>query len=584
MIFTNNNTLSAVGNYRIITFDIVSGATAITSATDTVSGGSPGSKVTRFFRWSTDGASWSLWTEWSPIDQLPLTSISIDPASKFYLEMKYVAANDPLNSPELLPGSPISPEYQIQSIDVAFAYAQTDPYQNYVAPCSCSCSSEYCTNPIIKQDKFTFDPYKVNSALCLYQELSSMANGLFGHEIMYFRVSPQGRSADIVFKEWTLFQVEQQKCLKILVPNNEFPDSKPKYNQFGIDFEIPFEIHIDKSYWEGFFGRGTMPQQRDIIYFPLINRIYEVQSTYIYRDFMQQPLYFKAQLVKYQPKADTLLPDNIAQQLDDLTISTDELFQDEMEKEIKKIVKPEQYVTITHAHDPTRDRVNRSLPIDRFDLYNHWTLVSEHYYNMDALYGAQGVVDAVVYRANAAMGARDGRSIVAWFNPKVGGTSTTRHIIHGRNASNQGISVDLAYSPNANQSAVTVLLNSATYVVPLTGVTLTANTWYALVVNISNEFAQLGVNVWQPASGTAEMDMLFERNIGITPAAFDAQEPWKLRCSPIWITNVRVFDRMLEQEKQNLVLSQLVVKDSEKAILIDNAKPLLRLPRITNPK
>lgn len=584
MIFTTGNTLSAVGNYRIITFEVISNALNISSITDSVTGGAPGAAISRQFRWSTDGISWSLWIDWSLTNATPLTSLSVDVDKLLYLEFKYTAVNDPLNSPELLLGTPLSADYVINSIDLNVTHQATDPYQTFVAPCSCGCSTEFCSKPIIKQDKFTFDPYKVNSALCLYQELSNMANGLFGHEVVYFRVNPQARSADIVFKEWTLFEVEQQKCIKILVPNNEFPDSKPQYNQFGIDFEIPFEVHIDKGYWEQFFGKNTLPQKRDIIYFPLLNRIYEIQSTYIYRDFMQQPLYFKAQLIKYQPKSDTLLPDNIAQQLDDLTISTDELFEEAMEKEIKKVTKPEQYITITHANDPTRDRVNRSLPIDRYDLYNKYTLVSEHYYNMDLLYQNQGSIDAVIYRANAAMGVSDSRSVTAWLNPRIGSTAPDRHIISSRNTSNVGMDIDLVHNPSVGQSTIRVVLNSATYIIPITGVALSIDKWYAFVINISNEFAQLGVNIWQPNDVSSDMDMIFEKSIGITPSAFDAQQAWRLKASPLWLTNVRVFDRMMEQEKQNLVLSQLIVQDSEKAILIDNSRPLLRIPRVTNMK
>jgi len=50
------------------------------------------------------------------------------------------------------------------------------------------------------------------------------------------------------------------------------------------------------------------------------------------------------------------------------------------------------------------------------------------------------------------------------------------------------------------------------------------------------------------------------------------------------MTNLRIFGLMLEEEKQSLVLNQMVVQDSDEAILICNARPLLRLPRITNPK
>src|SRR3989304_1415182 len=97
---------------------------------------------------------------------------------------------------------------------------------------------------------------------------------------------------------------------------------------------------------------------------------------------MNQPLYFKAQLIKYQPKADTLIPDDIKTQLDDITITTEKLFGDQAKIETEKVVHSQQYVTITHSEDPIRERVNRGLFIEKFNLYNDWTLVAEHYYDL----------------------------------------------------------------------------------------------------------------------------------------------------------------------------------------------------------
>jgi len=518
------------------------------------------------------------------VDPSPVTSLVFDPTKDLYVEFKYAAITNPAGSPGLMPGDVIDPPFVIASLDLTqtFTTDSTDPYVGYVPPSRCS--NEFSQFPVIKQDTFTFDPYAVNKGLNLYKELSSMTNEMFGHQVVYYRVNPQGRSADVILKEWTIQKVEQQKCLKILVPNNEFPDSKPQFNNFGIDFEIPFEIHIDKGYWETFFGMGTMPQEFDIIYFPLLNRIYEVQSTYVYRDFMQEPLYFKAQLVKYQQRASVLLPDNIAADLAGLTITTEELFDEETEKEIKRITKPDQFATITHTQDPARHMVHMSMPINKFDLYNHWTLISENFYDLQTLYGSHGSVDAVVYRSNAYMKADEGRAFTFWIKPQAGSpVAQDRPLLVGRNSSNVGMNIDLVYGINAGQSAIRLTINNDTYIFSLTGVTM-RDQWYGLVVNVSNQFGQAGVNLWTLQDNTTEMNMLYAKSINITPAAFDAVQAWKLTASPMHMTNIRIFGLMLEQEKQSLILNQMVVQDSDEALTIDNCRPLLRLPRITNPR
>ena len=40
----------------------------------------------------------------------------------------------------------------------------------------------------------------------------------------------------------------------------------------------------------------------------------------------------------------------------------------------------------------------------------------------------------------------------------------------------------------------------------------------------------------------------------------------------------------IEEEQQNVVLSQYVVNDTHLTLLVDNATPQLRLPRVTNPR
>jgi hypothetical protein len=42
----------------------------------------------------------------------------------------------------------------------------------------------------------------------------------------------------------------------------------------------------------------------------------------------------------------------------------------------------------------------------------------------------------------------------------------------------------------------------------------------------------------------------------------------------------RIFQNMIEKEKQSAILNQNVVGDSQLAIIIDNAKPVLKLPKI----
>lgn len=586
--FTDNNTFSTVGSYRILGYaDPFTGVDGITGITDSVSGGNPNVELQRAFRWSRDGVQWSLWIDFTLADQSPLTLLSLNPDEDLHIEFKYTVI-DALASPEIPEGTPISPVLVLNTFDLILSYATTDPYAGITAIAHTLCSDEFTTMSVLRQPKFSFDPYAVNKGIRLYTDLSTMVNTTFGWDVSYFKVDPQFRSKDVILHEWTLYNVREDKCFKVLVPNNEFPDSKPTYNQFGIDFEVPFEIHIDRAYWESVFGKNTMPQKRDIIYFPQTNRVYEVQSSYIFRDFMFKPLYFKVLIIKYQPKADQILPDSAAESLNALTLTTEELFGEEVKQQIDKITKPQQYVTITHTEDPIRAQVNRSLPIVRYDFYNNWTLIAEHYYNLAEMEANSGAMDAVIYREMVKMDARDNRSFACWFSPQpnINTFNSDRSLLRGRDQFGNGLDIDLVYSPNKGQSQIIVKMNATQTQFVLTNVTLKKDEWFAVVVNISNEFSQASVDLFEmmPEANTTELKKLYHKVAVIAPTVFDTGSAYRIFASQLLLTNIRLFNTMLEEEHQSIVLNQLIVKDSDKAFIIDNAKPLLRLARITNPK
>jgi hypothetical protein len=613
----HGKTLCSIGSYRIINYGReFSNIISIAGMTDTVDGESSVAVVQRSFRWSINGMQWSLWIDFTMADQTPLTSVVLThnylpkaaPGTdacdgvpieqthydNLYIEFKYTVIPNPTASPEPASGESISPGITIGSIDLMLNHRSLDPYAGIDMPAHSLCSDEFTTMQVLRQNTFTFSPYNVNNGIRLYSDLSMITNLTFGWDVQYYRVDPQFRSKDVILHEFTLYNVQEMRCFKVLVPNNEFPDSKPTYNQFGIDFEIPFEIHVDRVYWENNFGKNTMPQKRDIIYFPQTNRIYEISSSYQFRDFMFQPLYFKISIVKYQPKADQILPENVENYLSDLTITTEELFGEEVKKEIEKITKPQQYVTVTISEDPTREKVNRLLPITRYDFYNNWTLVSEHYYNLKGLYEHEKLHNshAIIYRHHCKIDRHENRAFTCWFspqnNPSGPNQSNLRPLLRGRNAHNNGMDIDLVWSPSIGQSQIVVTMNANVNQFVLSGVTLNADSWYALVVNVSNQFGQVGVDLYTmtpPAlHKTTELQSLYHKVSPLLTTPVDSGEGYKIVASSLLMTNIRIFGMMLELEHQSVVLNEIIVKDSNLALVIDGCRPLLRLPFVTNPK
>ena len=191
----------------------------------------------------------------------------------------------------------------------------------------------------------------------MYKDLSSMVNQMFGLDANYYSVQPQARGRDVVLREYTIFNVVSEKCVKLMVDQNRFPDNSMNFNTFNATYEDPFEVHIDKTYFESIFGRGSQPRKRDVIYFPITNRLYEIGSTYLFRDFMNAPVYFKLELKKYSPKSNTYFVDPVhKEELEGITVSAEELFGNAIKDEELKITKPQQYQTTINqmSQDPTR--------------------------------------------------------------------------------------------------------------------------------------------------------------------------------------------------------------------------------------
>lgn len=533
---------------------------------------------------------------------------------------------------------------------------------------------------ISKINEFSFRPYNVNEAAILYDELNYIVNTTFGHDVEYFRSLPDNRGQDLSLLEYTLYNVQPSKCIKVVVPNNEFPDAKYNFNPFGIDFERPFEIQIVKSYWEEYFGVGSGPQRRDIIYFPLTRRIYEVNSTYLFRGFMERDSYWKIDLIKYQPRSNRSEPDEIRTSLDNISADVEEIFGSEQESERQKITNQQQfnpYIGIDNK-DPIRNFVNENTLIFEHNLMNYSNKISEYYYDSSKIFQYDLTKNHFVeYKKDAYINENEDRSYAAWFQIKTTSKSLPKDNIISMNLTGTTLNITIdkirsyaigqllkIYRPgfiinfygkilssttsgsntiiqlNIEQDILNYLnsissswislnnykaeiakennflyvydetnqkglkidlivdryfkiyLNDKKYLFILNK-NLNVEYWYGIVVNISNQFKQLNLNLW---------DMLYNENDANSPKTndlnnvynftynnidefkFNLNDKYKILASELNLTNIRYFNNIIEFEKQKIILNQNIIKDADKAIIIDNALPLFKLPYIGKAK
>jgi hypothetical protein len=442
---------------------------------------------------------------------------------------------------------------------------------------------------IIQSDKNLFRPYDVMApAVKIYKEMSCAVSEMFGHCVRYFKTQAKVESADPILKEYSLFEVTDVKDIKILIPDNQLPDNAIKFLPYDMDFGDGIEAHIVREHFERAFGQNDLPEQKDYIYFPLIDRIFEIQSAYLFRDFMGQEAYYKVMLYKWQDKLNVMRENpEIDAYVDSLHESLDEVLAPEIQREYTEITKPLQYQTVAiGGFDHVRSHIHEKLIIETKDLTNFFTVVGKYYYDLPNRMTKNDI--AVQYKLAVNRGPLENTAMTMWFMP---GSSTTPDVlIDGYNSTERkGIGATLDYVETTGKTkSISVFANEQYLTFDKNFPELDTTQWYSIVINHMNEYKQCSVHIWQmvydptkPPTGqtrSTQLKLVFTQVLNLNPEAIQPTNTyWMLRAGTTRITNVRVWRNSMEEEVQPITLNQFVVRDQDQALLIDNAIPPLRM-------
>lgn len=532
-----------------------------------------------------------------------------------------------------------------------------------------------------------FDINKIISGVNDYLAINAVVNEMLGYEVKWFRAVPQQRSKDVIFQEYTLSNVAECPLdMKAVIPGGAFPDSKYNYDLIGLEYSIPLEIQIDKKYWENISGFGTAPQKGDIVYFVMPNKLYEVESSHLFRGFMEQETAWKINLVKYQPKASRKESTQLQQTIDLYTVSAEEIFGEAIDNNIEKLVDDTQMSQFNgttqdkyKAFDPSIRTINQAINI-------YGTVVSQSFYDMQSPVW----YNAITYDTTDTIGSTDDRAITAWIQPR-----TIPAIHKSYNVSNitdisddtidpsifdtydaslysrANYTVTLSDAPLLSQvqiddnvviarqgalnfyaKVVGISINPLKYYVMInsfvledltaiksdwadqTGYKLTpkepisiidgvndfgdhvlsvnvyanqyvaisyAHTyanedayvvrmdeklkddqWYGIVVNIGNSWQQYSVFVWEKheTDKYAKLQNVFYETLRLYGEEI-AVDNYTINKSPAYLTNLRLFNTTIEEEKQANELLSYFSKDGDQLILSDNGDAVMKIPYIT---
>lgn len=535
---------------------------------------------TKEIRWSFDGVNYSSWIL-VPTDFTQISTILNNVIANVFFEFRFTRV------------STIATLLTLNYLQITYTPQVLEPNQcpiPCVNPCNFpteqigACSKEYgsCTPITVQCDSSLFRINDYAGAMaCLYEKIAEATAAMTSWYAYYFQVKQDEKSRDIILHEYTLHDVVNAKMIPIIIPDNTFPSEEIQYSSFDMGFAEDFEIQIMKSAFENAFGVLERPGQRDFLYFPIQNRIWEVHSSYLSKaDFMQFPLFFKVKLYKWQDKKNVNrepVYDNVITQI---ATNFEELFREEEIEEFDRVTHPMQYKIITIGDgDHIRKSMNEDLFISDMGIDNYFTRVAKNIYELHSIHRHN--VLAIEYRAICDITLTKNLSISFWFR-FVNTNPNFDVLINSKNLSNNGILFKSNYSSNTISNFV-LELNADSFIfdnLPL----LVRNEWYGIVLNISNVYGTMDLKIWKilynpnnptPSSQTTKLSMIYTKSISFMPVDFSG-DTYKLMSGNYEITNIRMWSQPIKEENQSIILNQYVVKDSHNLILADNAlKPFI---------
>lgn len=579
-----------IGNVEYTIASIVSPLELVVTETLTVTGNGiqyyKGIDANNFFeyeyRWSQDGSTFS---EFNLLNKGQsygdLLALTFDTTKPVWIDVKNEVAG-------LVTGNKISLLSITYTIETVDGIIESCP--NFCVECTDPFAMNGCANIQVSCGTGNqFNPYALTKSVKIYKQLTNIVNGIFGHEVNYFKTEPDVRTSDVILMEYSLHNVVDNKTIKILVPDNEFPTEANTYDIFGIELE-DFEVHITAEEFENHFGAGKYPRNKDYMFIPIINRMYEISSVSLADEFNRSHSYWRVKLVKYQDRTD-VIKGQFDAATDVLVTGIEEIFGEKIQEEYTKNLKQEQFQTvITTYRDGIREFVNRKLKIRDYDLKNRWTVVSKNYYDLSTF-----PIDdrALFYDVKSKVEIGSDAAFTGWFSPQFSNTSTLDYFLFGDNTALTGLKLTL--SNTSFKFKVNGVTEEFTH-----GITFNPNKWYAYVVNVNNKFTQLGVSIYSldpnsnlnvntpgqlttPQMSSNNLIQEFVENRPMTtPMTWNNTSNYGLRGNEMFMTNIRVFNTPIEFEQHSNVLNQYVVRDNQLALVIDNAIPSLGFQKFAN--
>ena len=373
-----NKKLQEVDDYCIIDYGLLHNK-PLSELTDII-GINSHVKLYQEYTISKDGKNWDVW---SPCNYGWLNNLIIG----YYVRIKYTVTANLLQEPII-----------IQSYEIL----QETPQTTFISQQESILLSRANNLPDMQ--------HMSHQMVQLESDLNYYLNQASSIIVDYWYTNPNLNSQDTFLKEYSLHNVVAHKPLRCVVKDNQVPEPRHEFSQWGIEFE-KLEVYFEKIYFEEIFGVDAKPRANDYIYFHELNRMYYISDCYLQHGIAERGTYYICSIKKFENNT------AIEKESSDLDFLKNNLkiddYSEEDYEEMIDMANDQQNMEKETIVDVVRQYTDVGLKPVHDVLYNNGNDVSMYYYPMNFKTVDQSNV-AVRYNSTITLTEHSGTSIMFW--------------------------------------------------------------------------------------------------------------------------------------------------------------------------
>ena len=140
---------------------------------------------------------------------------------------------------------------------------------------------------------------------------------MYGHYVIYFKTQPT--EAIHTLKHYHKREVVDIKKIPLVLHGNEIGNvDKLIYSDWDMPLQDDFMVDIVWDKFQTAFGAGTIPAEKDYIYFPMLNRMFRIGVVQPVNKFMGKVAWFEAQLLKYEEDEDVTINQSLVDDMSEI--------------------------------------------------------------------------------------------------------------------------------------------------------------------------------------------------------------------------------------------------------------------------